>query len=251
MATRTDQNTLVDVAEDGAYVLSLGHLFRTLWKRLWVIVLVTLVLIAIAIALVMLQTPRYEATLKILVGQERGISETPEGVAGLQQLTRTIAEAVASDTVAEVVIEQEALRITPEDFQKNLTVRQIPNTQFIEVNYRDPDPTKAQRIANAVGEVSSKQISDVSSSANAITATVWERARISRDPVSPNLVLYVLLALMLGTALGVALAFLLEYRDDSWGSPEEAERITGAPVLAVIPGFEISRDKKISRDKRK
>jgi capsular polysaccharide biosynthesis protein len=50
-----------------------------------------------------------------------------------------------------------------------------------------------------------------------------------------------LLALVAGGALGVALAFLLEYLDDSWGSPEEAEQISGVPTFGVIPTFKVSK----------
>lgn len=243
MITEPDQNVSAEAAE-GEYILSLGGLFRVLWKRLWVIVLVTVVFVGAAVGIGMLQTPQYEASIRILVGQERGITQTPETAQGLEQLTRTMAEAVGSYPVAETVIEQEDLRVSPEDFLENLNVEQVPNTQFVQVDYMDPSPERAQEIANAVGDVFSEQISGISSSANAITATVWERAVAPEDPVSPNFGLYVLLALVLGTTLGVALAFLLEYLDDSWRSPEEAEHITGTPVLAAIPEFEVYGSKR-------
>ena len=74
-------------------------------------------------------------------------------------------------------------------------MEQVPNTQWIEVHYTDSSPERAQRVANAVGDVFSKQVSEVSSSANAITATVWERAVVPGEPVTPNPVRYSLLAL--------------------------------------------------------
>jgi hypothetical protein len=39
--------------------------------------------------------------------------------------------------------------------------------------------------------------------------------------------------------LGIGLAFLLEYWDDDWRSPEEVEQISGVPTFGVIPLFEI------------
>jgi capsular polysaccharide biosynthesis protein len=58
--------------------------------------------------------------------------------------------------------------------------------------------------------------------------------------VSPDPLRNVLIALVLGGLLGVALAFLLEYVDDSWDSPEEAEEVSGIPTFGVIPRFEVS-----------
>jgi capsular polysaccharide biosynthesis protein len=35
--------------------------------------------------------------------------------------------------------------------------------------------------------------------------------------------------------LGTGLAFLLEFMDDSWRSPAEAEQVSGVPTFGVIP----------------
>jgi capsular polysaccharide biosynthesis protein len=40
------------------------------------------------------------------------------------------------------------------------------------------------------------------------------------------------------------LVFVLEYLDDSWKSPEEAERVSGVPNLAEVPKFTISNSSK-------
>jgi capsular polysaccharide biosynthesis protein len=40
---------------------------------------------------------------------------------------------------------------------------------------------------------------------------------------------------MVGAVLGTGLVFLLEFMDDSWRSPEEAEQVSGVPTFGVIP----------------
>lgn len=235
-----------DTSED-EYILSLGDLLQVIWKRLWAIILMAVLLTGAAVGYSFGQTPIYEASIKILVGQE-GRSNVPGGlggeVQGLQQITLTMAEAVNSRPVAQAVIKKLKLDITPEEFLANMTVEQVGTTQFIQVDYRDPDPRKARRVANAIGEVFSEEVSKVSPSANSITATLWERAVAPADPASPNLLLNGLLALMLGLMLGVGLAFLLEYLDDSWRSPEEVEQISGVPTFGIIPEFKVPKLKK-------
>jgi receptor protein-tyrosine kinase len=151
---------------------------------------------------------------------------------------------VSSRPVAEAVIREQDLPMTPEEFLEHLSVEQEPNTQWIHVKYKDPSPERAQRVTNAVGDVFSKQVSEVSPSANAITATVWEQAALPDEPVSPNPVRNGLLALMLGLMLGVGLAFLLEYVDDSLDAPEETELVSGVPTFGIIPDFGHSKDRK-------
>ena len=226
------------------YVISLGDFLRVVWKRLWIITLVAFVLAGSAVAYSLTRTPMYEASIKLLVGQEQR-ADVPANlgsdVMGLQQLTQTVADLVNTRPIAETVIHDLDLKITPEKFIENMKVEQVPETQVVEVTYRNPDPEKAQTITDAIGKAFSDQVSEVSTSANAITATVWEEAAAPETPVSPNPLRNGILAAMLGCMLGLMLAFLLEYLDDSWRSPEEAERVSGVPTFGMIRSFEIPK----------
>src|SRR5215207_249919 len=234
----------VRTAED-EYIVSLRDILLVIRRRLWVISVVAVVLAGAAVGFSMAQTPVYEASIKILVGQESGITQDPNYAMGLQQLTQTMVGGVSSRPVAKAVIRQENLQMTSQEFLgEHLSAEQEPNTQWIQVHYTDSSPERAQRVANAVGDVFSKQVSEVSPNANAITATVWERAVVPDAPVTPNPVRNGLLALALGLIIGVGLAFLLENLDDRWNSPEEMERVSGAPTFGIIPEFKGSKTQK-------
>src|SRR5215211_5185279 len=238
-----ESDTSARTAED-EHIVSLRDVLLVIRRWLWVISVVAVVLAGAAVGFSMAQTPVYEASIKILVGQERGITQDPNYAYGLQQLTQTMVGGVSSRPVAKAVIRQENLQMTTEEFLSYLSAEQEPNTQWILVHYTDSSPERAQRVANAVGDVFSKQVSEVSPNANAITATVWERAVVPDAPVTPNPVRNGLLALVLGLFIGVGLAFLLEYVDDSWNSPEEMERVSGAPTFGIIPEFKGSKTQK-------
>src|SRR5829696_6819367 len=228
-------------AAEGEYVLSFGDLFQVVRRRLWIILLVALGLTGAAVALSLMQTPTYEASIKILIGQERqSRSDAPrDDVMSLQNLTRTMVNAVNSRPIAEAVIDRLDLQTDPDSFLGNLSAEQINETQFIEVRYEDPSPEEAQQIANATGDVFSERVADASATASAVTATVWERAVVPDEPVSPKTLRNAFGALVLGLMLGTGLSFLLEFLDDSWRSPEEAERVSGVPTFGVIPEFKV------------
>jgi capsular polysaccharide biosynthesis protein len=219
---------------------------QVVWRRLWIVLLVAVVFAGLVAGVSFYQTPMYEASIKILIGQKLS-NEAPNDLGnelqGLQQITLTMVEAVNTRPVAQGVIQRLNLSTSPESFQKNLKVQQIGESQFIEVSYKATDPEKAQLIANSVGEVFTKEVSEVSPSANAITATVWEQAVVPDSPVSPNPARNALLALVLGLMLGVGLAFLLDYLDDEWRSAEEVEKISGVPTFGVIPAFKVRKNK--------
>ena len=69
---------------------------------------------------------------------------------------------------------------------------------------------------------------------NEVALRVVDRAVVSR--VNQRGFMKLMLALFLSPLLGVGVAFLLHYTDNTIKTPADAERLLGLPVLAVIPG---------------
>jgi non-specific protein-tyrosine kinase len=70
-----------------------------------------------------------------------------------------------------------------------------------------------------------------------------ERAATPTSPASPNLIKNGILAVVIGLALGLGLAFLRERLDDRLRGRSDLEERAGAPVLAVIPKVETWRER--------
>lgn len=64
---------------------------------------------------------------------------------------------------------------------------------------------------------------------------VIDPAKIPSRPVKPDARKILLMTLALGLGVGVGIAYLFEYMDSSYKTPEEAEGDLGIPVLASIP----------------
>jgi len=62
------------------------------------------------------------------------------------------------------------------------------------------------------------------------------------DPSSPKTLRNLGLGLLVGLALGLCVAFLLEYLDSTIKSTDEAERLYGAPVLGAVPIESFKKD---------
>jgi non-specific protein-tyrosine kinase len=166
-------------------------------------------------------------------------------------------EAVATRPVAAATIRKLGLSMSTDDLLNYLQAEQVPATQLIQVSYQDPDPKRAQQIANTVGEVFSQQVAQLSG-ANGIRIVTWQKAAVPDSPeVHPiplldslllprplALILDGLLGLVVGLMAGVALALVLELLDDSLRSPEEAEQVSGVPTFGVVPMSRATRSRR-------
>jgi capsular polysaccharide biosynthesis protein len=190
--------------------LPLKYLVQAIWRRVWIVVVVAALLSGIALGFSFVQTPMYAASVEILVGQQSTdeISLTPYD---LQQLTQTLVGTIHSRRVAEGVIQELNLQTSPKYLLQNMSVEQVNATQLIYVEYRDPNPQRAQAVADTVPKVFSKQMSEVSPSAASIITPVWEHATFPERPVTPKPERNVAIALGVGVMLGIALVLLLDY----------------------------------------
>ena len=66
-------------------------------------------------------------------------------------------------------------------------------------------------------------------------ATIWEKAEVSDFPAKPKVAQNMIISILVGLALGIGLAFLIEYLDTSVKKMHDVESALGVPVLAVIP----------------
>ena len=64
---------------------------------------------------------------------------------------------------------------------------------------------------------------------------IVDSAEVSDRPISPNLIMNILLSIFVGLASGVGLAYFIEYLDTSIKTADDIERWIDLPVLGLIP----------------
>jgi capsular polysaccharide biosynthesis protein len=154
----------------------------------------------------LMQTPSYEASGTLLVGQKQkgpwanfgGSGEEIQTLEYRELPTQTLIHAIDSRPVAQEVIRRLKLDTPPDELLDNLSAEQLGGTQFIRVSYTDTDPVRAARTANAVSRVFAEFASHRRSD---VTAEVWERATVPDSPISPRPYRNGALTLVVGLAL--------------------------------------------------
>lgn len=220
--------------------ISLKELMQTIRKRLRLILSITFIAVLITgVISYFVLTPVYQASTQLLVNQSKG-QQTPYQYNEVQtnlQLINTYNVIIKSPAILEEVIKDLDLHMTVNELVSKITVQNETNSQVVNLSVTDPNPAKAAEIANKIAEVFKTQIVKIMSVDN---VSILSKATVAShpSPVKPKPVLNIAIALVVGLMVGVGLAFLLEYLDNTVKTEQDIEQLIGVPVLGVIAKME-------------
>lgn len=208
---------------------------NVLWKRWWVIALVAVTAAVAALAISYLQTPLFKAHTEYSVTFNR--LDSGAALSGANATYNDYRNQVYNPDQLESIAQELQLDKSGDQLLEFVDVQPQPaNSKFvIETEYYSV--ADAQRIAQAVGD----RLNAVVVESNRIL-TGQDRLSLSQTlkprfvSYTPNKKINVLAGGILGVVLGVLVAFVLEYLDDTLKTASDVERFSGLPTLGSIPG---------------
>ncbi|WP_062351693.1 YveK family protein [Bacillus kwashiorkori] len=220
--------------------ISLKEIFAILRKRLSLIVIIAFLTTTIAaVVSYFVITPVYQVSTQILVNR----SQTDEAInySDVQtnlQLINTYNVIITSPRILDIVIDDLNLDMTTSQLKNKLTVQSEKNSQVVNISVQDPEPQKAVLIANKIADVFQREVVSLMKVDN-VSILAKASASDNISPVKPKPTLNMAIALVVGLMVGVGLAFLLEYLDNTIKTEQDIEKILNLPVLGVINQFEL------------
>ncbi|TQR12707.1 YveK family protein [Psychrobacillus soli] len=216
--------------------ISLQDLFKTLKKRLLLIILTTVVAItASGVVSFLFLTPIYQSSTQILVNQEKTDISTfnAQDIQTNLQLINTYNVIIKSPAILSKVIEQLDLNTTPAALTNQITVKNEQNSQVVNITVHDANPNVAVDIANTTATVFQNEIIKLMKVDN---VSILTPALIGENPspVKPDPMLNMAIAAVIGLMLGVGIAFLLEYLDTTVKNEQDVEELLNLPIIGLI-----------------
>jgi capsular polysaccharide biosynthesis protein len=220
--------------------ISLKEVLFILKKRMKLILSLFLIAVLLSsIISVFVLDKVYQANTTLMVGRPKDyVSDANIQYNELllnQKLVSTYGELIKTRAVAEEVIKNLNLDLSYEQYKEKVNVSLVKDTELIQIIVKDTDPNTAAIIADETANVFMEKVQDIMKVDN---VHVIDKAEIPLGPVSPNVLLNIAIAGVLGLMLGVFLAFLLEFLDNTIKTPEDVEKYLNLPVLGSIPKVE-------------
>lgn len=221
--------------------ISLKEIFDILRKHIALIFISLFAGVAIAGAVTFFViTPQYSSRAQLIVSlpQSENSAGNVNDVNFNLQMLNTYKDIIKeSDSLAATVQENLAgeydIQMTPAEIKGNLQVTQSQNSQMFSISATSPRAVDAERIANTAAEVFQQTVSEVLTNVESIT--IVSEATASARPVSPNNKLNLAIGLILGTIVGIGLAFLIELLDRTVKDQKFVTESIGFTILGTVP----------------
>ncbi|MDQ6750408.1 MAG: polysaccharide biosynthesis tyrosine autokinase [Actinomycetota bacterium] len=249
--------------------------WRVLRERWWIVVVTVLACLALSVALSLTTAKQYESTSKVLLRKSPlnsaafGTDIFPSSV-DPQRDAATNVLLVKSSEVAQGVKRALQLSDSADALSSQVKVQAEENADLVDVTARDRSAKRAAQLANgfatqyvlfrqqtnrdaisqgvarlrqqlangavdrATGEQALQRLTALESIQTG-DALIIDRATVAGGPASPKPVRDAILAGILGIALGVGIAFMLDFIDRRVKTVEDFERLYGLRALVAIP----------------
>lgn len=221
--------------------LELRDIFRIIWARIWIIVLITIVaMLASGIISYFYLDKIYESSTTLIVNKQKDDNEketqyTYNDILLSQKLVSTYTEIAKSSYVLERVIKELNLDLSSDELKKMIAVSAVGDTQIIRITVSDVFPARATVIAEKMAELLPIRVSELEMPDN---VKVVDKAKVPSSPVKPRPLMNIAIAGVLGIMVGLGIIFLIEYLDNTIKTPDDVQKYLGLPVLGSIPNFE-------------
>lgn len=230
--------------------IDLKELFNIFWRKKLVIILITIIFGVLGgLYSVKYKVPEYKSSTTLLLAQNNAskISNmsneiTQTDITLNQKLVSTYSILVKSKTVLkQVLLNLNMDETLEEELKENIKVKEVEDTQVIEITYTNKDSRIAYLVANELSNVFCEKVTEIY---NIDNVYIVDKAEIEEEPYNINHIKEILIFALIGAGISCAIIFVLSLFDTTVKTAEDVEKNTGLIVLAQVPEVKMEGEKK-------
>lgn len=180
--------------------------------------------------------PEYKSTSTVLLvsneTNKKNASVTQSDVTLNKSLLTTYGNIITSKNVLSKVKENLQLNISVEELSKNISIKEIEDTQLIKINITDRDASQAQRICREINNVFINEIKNIYNIEN---VTVVDEASLEEKPYNINHIKDIIIALTIGIAVSGFYIFITYALDTTVKIEQDIEDYVELKVIGTVP----------------
>lgn len=221
--------------------MTLRDFLKLTRRRVGTILACVLLGAAAACALLVLLPSHYtsHATAYVRVAVSKSASADSNAYFNASQLAAQKVKAFvplfSSETVAQAVITQLGLPMTPDELAADVRASNAADSLTIEVAATGSSAEQSRQIADAVVNQAAVQVRRLEGASSPVQVVMMTPASLSQAEKSPSSPKYLAAGILAGLILGYGIAFTRQRFDTRLRTAEDVAERFDAPILAVLP----------------
>lgn len=230
--------------QNNGFEIDLTGLLLHLRKKTGAIAVVALVCLLMGfLASAVFMEPQYTASTRVYILNRSSDRYSSSDFVIASYMLNDYKVLITGQNVTQEVVNDLKLNMKPAVLAEKIEVTSPEETRVLQIDYTDSDPQQAARIANAVREEAVEQIQSIM---EVDAVKLIYAAEAPKQPSSPNVSRYTIVAGLLGGMLMAAIYTVTYILNDSIRTEEDVERYLGLSTLGVIP---VAKDLSVNRKK--
>lgn len=228
--------------------LDLKELLQIFWEKKMQIILIVAIFGVIGIIYSLgFVTPKYQAYTTLLLATNSSADKigtesiTTTDVTLNSKLVSTYSKLVESSKIVRKVISNLSLNIEEGILKNNISVTAVEDAEMIKIAVKNEDPVLATKIANETAKVFIENVKEYYGMEN---VHIVDEAEIPQEPSNINHVKDVIIFAFVGAVIAVMYVLVINMLDTTVKSEEDIEKISGLTVLATMPLYEKTDNKR-------
>lgn len=221
------------------YVIDFAHVTKSIFQKIWVIVIVGLLTAAIGFSMAtFFIEPLYSASVRLYVNNSSlslgsaGLSISSSEITAAQSLVRTYIVILKDQTTLEKVIEKAELSYTHEELYGMIDAYSVDDTEVMKVEITSNDPYEAAKIANCIADVLQIRIAEI---IKGTSMEVVGYATPNLHKVSPSITIYTAIGFILGFFVSLLVVIAIALSDKTIHDEDYLLKAEDYPILAKVP----------------
>lgn len=219
--------------------IDLVRLLNALWRKAWLIILVTAVFgITSLLCTALLIKPTYKAqammyvnSSDISVGSAK-LSISQSELSAAKTLVDTYIVILNTRTTLEEVIAESGVGYTYEELSEMIQAAAVNDTEIFAIEVTSTSPQEAELLANAIARILPERIASI---VDGSSARIVDHAVVPARKAAPSLSKNAVIGALLGFVLICGVVVVMELMDEQIHDSDYLIQNYEIPVLAVIP----------------
>ena len=222
--------------------LDLKELLQIFWEKKTQIILIIAIFTVIGVIYSLgFVTPKYQASTTLLLATNSSSDKTgtesitTTDVTLNSKLVSTYSKLVESNKIVRKVISNLSLKMDEETLKKSISVPAVEDAEMIQIAVKNEDPVLATKIANETAKVFIENVKEYYGMEN---VHVVDEAEIPQEPANVNHAKDVMIFAFIGVVIAIMYVLVANMLDTTIKTEEDIEKISGLTVLATMPLYE-------------